>query len=154
MLLGFSPLVFYVHIFDNYREKQLKKHPYGGWYFIFELATLLLLGVVSSITINISLFPDFWLERDKIPLAITITFITVIMVFLSSWIRLGGYKMPLRLTDFIPFLREIMGQSRTSHSEGKQNGKFRPTRLFIGFVFSILAGVAELLVFLYMWLLQ
>ncbi|MDO5099771.1 MAG: hypothetical protein Q4D85_13605 [Corynebacterium sp.] len=151
MLLGLSPVLFYSYILDKYREKELKNNPYGGWYFIFELTTLLLWGVIFSIAINISLFPSFWLEPNKIPLAITVTFIVVIMVFLSSWIRLGGYKLPLRLMDFMPFLRENMGQSPTLRTKESYTGKFQPTRLFTACTLSLSAVTVLSVVVLYIW---
>lgn len=151
MLLGLSPVLFYSHILDKYREKELKNNPYGGWYFIFELTTLLLWGVIFSIAINVSLFPSFWLEPNKVPLAITITFIIVIMVFLSAWIRLGGYKLPLRLTDFMPFLRENMGQSPTLQTRERHSGRFQPTRLFTACALSLSVVIVLSVVFLCIW---
>ncbi|MDO5098696.1 MAG: hypothetical protein Q4D85_08040 [Corynebacterium sp.] len=151
MACSLIPSLVYAHFFEEGRKEKLKDNPAGGWYFIFEFTTSLLLGVLPSVLVNIFLFPDFWLERDRIPLAIALTFAIVATLLVVGWVRFGGFTLPLRFNSFVPFIRENLGKKPYPETGENRSKKVRLSPLFMGCGISLLSALAIIIGLLLIW---
>lgn len=152
--LGIIPSFFYLYIYRKEREKELKNHPFGGWYFIFELTLSFTVGLIPGGLLSAIFFPDFWLVAEKIPRLITAVFFTISLFIITYWFRLKGYSLPLKTGTFLPFLREISGKNPYPNSENNRLENRKPTRLFIGCSLSLFIAVLTLIILLWLWITQ
>ncbi|AKK06392.1 hypothetical protein CMUST_10380 [Corynebacterium mustelae] len=149
--MQFNSFAYLCPFFEERRKEKFKNNPAGGWYFIFEFTTSLLLGVIPSVVINIFLFPDFWLERDRIPLAIVLTFAIVSTLLVVGWVRFGGFTLPLRFNTFVPFIRENLGKKSHPEINEDRTEKVRLSPLFMGCGVSFISAFSIIIGLLLIW---
>lgn len=152
IVLGLMPLFSYVMFFHEKRDKHLKRHPFGGWYFLTELSIFFIVGHIPATALIVLFFTDPWPIRVNI---IFMSFISVMAYFCfisTMWLRLSGYNYKTRLRDLKPFIREVMGKDSYPTTPKCSQKRTTPNWHFIGCISSTIIITITGLIFLWLWI--
>ncbi|AKK04665.1 hypothetical protein CMUST_01580 [Corynebacterium mustelae] len=131
--LGFLPLAIYTLVFATRRQEHFETKQFGKWYFFFECSFYTIVGIFPSALINALFYSD---DKPLIPRFTSALFLFVTMyVAIMLCIRIYLYDnfQKTRLSDFRPFIREIMGKNPYPDSDKPfPEWKTQPTWLFKG----------------------
>lgn len=152
ILLGLLPSFIYLSYYEKTREKELKAHPFGGWYFIFEFFLSFCVGLIPIALALVIIYPDSWMAAEKIPHKIGVISATFVFFFIIQWGRTTGPSLPLKISSFVPFLHEIMGK-KPEYEPGNSSSEtaVKPTGLFIGCSVSLLIVTAAVIAAVGVW---
>lgn len=152
IVLGLMPLFLYVMFFHEKRDDHLKRHPFGGWYFLTELSIFFIVGYIPAIALTVLFFTGSSPIRKEI-IFLSFTSIMFYFGFLSTmWLRLSGYNYKTRLRDLKPFIREIIGKDSYPTTPKCSQKRTTPRWHFIGCISSIIIITITGLIFLWLWI--
>lgn len=134
--------------YDLSREKELKKKPFSGWYFLFEYSLFSALGQIIAFIIGVLFYRKYWAEYFPF---IALFFAGVTFLEMTWWLRSGGIVKIFPIREFKPFFREIMGKDPYPDPEGFTTTNAKPTRLFLGCSLSLIPLVIALITLVVAW---
>ncbi|MDO5098870.1 MAG: hypothetical protein Q4D85_08925 [Corynebacterium sp.] len=151
IFLGFVPSFIYVIRHEHHRKDELKRNPFGGWYFIFELALSFMVGLIPASLLSLIFYNDYWVGEGDIPFLITLVSFVVLALFLGDWFRFSGYKLPFGKGSFMPFIRENLGKNPYPETDEDRTEKVRLSPLFMGCGLSFMSALSIIIGLLLIW---
>lgn len=144
-------MVLYCIRYVRHREDELKKKPFGGWYFIFELTLSFMVGLIPASLLGLFFFHDYWASKKDIPFLMLVVICASSVFLFFNWFRFSGYALPFGKGSFVPFLRENLGKKPYPETGENRSKKVRLSPLFMGCGISFLSSLSIIIGLLLIW---
>lgn len=151
IFLGFVPSFIYIIRHVHHREHELKRNPFGGWYFIFELMLSFMVGLIPASLLSLIFYYEYWIHKGDIPFLIKLVVFVTLMLFLGDWFRFSGYALPFGKGSFVPFIRENLGKKPYPETDEDGTEKVRLSPLFMGCGISFISALSIIIFLLLVW---